>query len=259
MVAIVPTTENLVGPAALKPGDVITHYNGKTVEVVNTDAEGRLILADALAYGIEQYQPAAVVDMATLTGAVIIGLGHHRTGLLSNDDQLVERITAAGERSGEPVWQLPLGKEYTKQLESKVADLKNVGNRDAGTITAASFLKEFVGDTPGPISISPARPGTSPRSRMCPRDRPGWGPVVVGNDPQLAVESAARYWARVRQDRKGMHSSEGIPFLYDTCNLTLHSPGTALFLRCCMTHRRPSSCSPAYTLPGPDSAVSGKN
>jgi len=148
VVAIVPATENLPGPAALKPGDVITHYGGKTVEVVNTDAEGRLILADALAYGIEKYRPAAVVDLATLTGAVIVGLGHHRTGLLGNDDALVAKLTEAGERSGEPVWRLPLGKEYTKQLDSEVADLKNVGKRDAGTITAASFLGEFVGDTP---------------------------------------------------------------------------------------------------------------
>lgn len=148
VVAIVPATENLPGPAALKPGDVITQYGGKTVEVVNTDAEGRLILADALAYGIKKYKPDMVVDVATLTGAVIVGLGHHRTGLLSNNDDLCERLFAAGERSGEPLWRLPLDPEYTKQLKSEIADLKNVGKRDGGTITAAAFLKEFVGDTP---------------------------------------------------------------------------------------------------------------
>jgi leucyl aminopeptidase len=118
------------------------------VEVINTDAEGRLILADALAYGIRQYKPTAVIDIATLTGAVVVGLGHHRTGLMANDDELARKIEQAGERCGEPLWRLPLGPEYTKQLESQVADLKNIGNRTGGTITAASFLKEFVGDTP---------------------------------------------------------------------------------------------------------------
>ena len=148
LVAIVPATENLPGPAALKPGDVISQYGGKTVEVINTDAEGRLILADALAYGIKKYKPDMVIDVATLTGAVIIGLGHHRTGLLSNNDDLCGRLLAAGNRSGEPLWRLPLDQEYTKQLKSEIADLKNVGKKDGGAITAASFLKEFVGDTP---------------------------------------------------------------------------------------------------------------
>jgi len=148
LVALVPATENLPGPAALKPGDIITHYGGKTVEVVNTDAEGRLILADALAYGIKKYKPDMVIDVATLTGAVVIGLGHHHTGLMSNDDALCEKIIASGTRCGEPLWRLPLGADYTKQLKSEIADLKNVGSRDGGSITAACFLKEFVGDTP---------------------------------------------------------------------------------------------------------------
>lgn len=148
VVALIPSSENLPGPAALKPGDVITHYGGKNVEVVNTDAEGRLILADALAYGIEKYKPAAVIDIATLTGAVIIGLGHHRTGLLANDDTLCDKVVAAGEAAGEPLWRLPLGPEYRKQLKSTVADLKNVDKRDGGTILGAAFLQEFVGKTP---------------------------------------------------------------------------------------------------------------
>ena len=147
VVAIVPATENLPGGSALKPGDIISPYSGKTVEVLNTDAEGRLILADALAYGIEKYNPDAVIDIATLTGAVIIGLGHHRTGLLSNNDDLADKILAAGERSGEFLWRLPLGEEYTKQIKSKVADIKNLGGKPAGTITAAAFLQEFVGET----------------------------------------------------------------------------------------------------------------
>ncbi len=148
VVALVPATENLSGASAIKPGDIITHFGGKTSEVINTDAEGRLILADALAYGIKTYKPDAVIDLATLTGAVIVGLGHHRTGLLSTDDTLVERILAAGDRAGEPLWRLPLGPEYSKQIESKVADIRNIGGKGGGTITAAAYLQEFVGDTP---------------------------------------------------------------------------------------------------------------
>ena len=147
IVAIVPATDNMPGPEALKPGDIITQFSGKTVEIISTDAEGRLILADALAYGIKKFKPQAVVDLATLTGAVIVGLGHHTTGLMANDDDLAAKIEQAGKASGEPVWRLPLSKEYSKQIESKVADLKNVGDQGAGTITAGAFLKEFVGDT----------------------------------------------------------------------------------------------------------------
>jgi len=148
VIALIPTTDNMSGGAAVKPGDIITHFGGKTSEIINTDAEGRLILADALAYGIKTYKPDAVVDLATLTGAVIVGLGHHRTGLLANNDSLAERLLSAGERAGEPLWRLPLGPEYSKQIESKVADIKNTGGKGAGTITAAAYLQEFVGDTP---------------------------------------------------------------------------------------------------------------
>jgi leucyl aminopeptidase len=149
VVALVPASENLLGPAALKPGDIISQYNGKTVEVANTDAEGRLLLADALAFGVKKYQPTAVIDIATLTGAVIVGLGHYRTGLMSNNDSLAAQLLASGERCGEPLWRLPLDREYLKQLKSEVADLRNVGNdRAAGTLAAGCFLQEFVGDTP---------------------------------------------------------------------------------------------------------------
>ncbi len=148
VVALVPATENLSGAAAIKPGDIITHYGGTTSEVINTDAEGRLILADALAYGIDRYKPDAVVDLATLTGAVIVGLGHHRTGLMATDDKLASRLMQAGELAGEPLWRLPLGPEYSKQIESKVADIRNIGGKGGGTITAACYLQEFVGDTP---------------------------------------------------------------------------------------------------------------
>ncbi len=148
VVAIIPSTDNMSGSSALKPGDVIRHYGGITSEVVNTDAEGRLILADALAYGIEKFKPNSVIDLATLTGAVILGLGHHRTGILGNNQILLNRVLKAGEKCGEPLWQLPLDKEYTEQIDSDVADIKNTGGRPAGTITAAAYLQKFVGDTP---------------------------------------------------------------------------------------------------------------
>ena len=148
VVAMIPATDNMPAGSALRPGDVIRHFNGITSEIVSTDAEGRLILADAIAYGIKEYAPACVVDVATLTGAVIIGLGHHHTGILGNDDGLVESIIAAGRVSGEPLWRLPLGKEYAKQIESQVADIKNTGGRPGGTITAAAYIEKVVGETP---------------------------------------------------------------------------------------------------------------
>lgn len=147
VVGIVPSSENLLGGSALKPGDVIRTLAGKTVEVINTDAEGRLILADALAWGA-RLRPAAMVDCATLTGAVVISLGKHAAAVMGNDDALVEELRAAGERSGERCWPLPLWPEYRKQLESDTADLLNVGGREGGSITAGCFLGEFVGETP---------------------------------------------------------------------------------------------------------------
>jgi leucyl aminopeptidase len=148
VVAIVPSTDNMVGGSAVKPGDIITHYGGITSEIENTDAEGRLILADALAYGIEKFQPDCVIDLATLTGAVIIALGHHYSGLMSNNDRLAEKLLEAGKICGEPLWRLPLGEMYAKQIKSKVADIKNTGGRPAGSITAAEYLHKFVGEVP---------------------------------------------------------------------------------------------------------------
>jgi leucyl aminopeptidase len=146
--AVVPATENMPSGTAINHGDVITQYNGKTVEVNNTDAEGRLILADALAYAIE-LGAERVVDIATLTGAVMIALGSTYAGLIANDDDLASALEGAGEETGELVWRLPLHPEYKALMKGTVADLSNLGSkREAGTITAASFLEEFVGDTP---------------------------------------------------------------------------------------------------------------
>lgn len=147
VVGLIPAVENLLGGSAMKPGDVITHLNGKTSEVDNTDAEGRLILADALAYA-ERYKPDAVIDLATLTGHVVVALGHHATGMMGNDETLMERLKRAGERTYERVWPLPLFDEYEKQNKSDIADVKNTGGRPAGAITAALFLKQFIGNYP---------------------------------------------------------------------------------------------------------------
>jgi leucyl aminopeptidase len=145
VVALVPTVENLLGGKAMKPGDIITHLNGKTSEVDNTDAEGRLILADALSYA-SRYKPQLVIDVATLTGACVVGLGHHATGMMGNDDEAMAQLKAAGERVYERAWQLPMFDEYEKLNKSDVADVKNSGGRWAGAITAAFFLKQFIGD-----------------------------------------------------------------------------------------------------------------
>jgi leucyl aminopeptidase len=147
VMGIIPATENLPSGRAYRPDDVLTALNGKTIEIVSTDAEGRLILADALAYAC-QLGATHIIDVATLTGACIIALGHAASGVMGSDTALVEAVIDAGERAGERMWRLPLFPEYRKQLDSEIADLKNVGGRAAGTITGGCFLREFVGETP---------------------------------------------------------------------------------------------------------------
>jgi len=147
VIGIVPTTENMPGGRAQRPGDVVRSMAGKTIEVINTDAEGRLILADALAYARE-LGATRIVDLATLTGAVSIALGDVYVAVMGNDADWIARLIAAGKRTGEKIWELPLDREYREQIKSEIADLKNVGGRKAGTITAAYFLREFVGETP---------------------------------------------------------------------------------------------------------------
>src|SRR5690606_8383423 len=145
VVALAPLTENLPSGTALKPGDVIRSHLGKTIEIVNTDAEGRLILADALSFA-KRFEPAAIVDCATLTGACVIALGHHAIGLMGNNGHLIDEVRAAGQRTGERCWPLPLWDEYREQIDSTIADIKNSGGRPAGSIPAGWFLKEFVAD-----------------------------------------------------------------------------------------------------------------
>ena len=144
---LVPASENLPGGAAQKPGDVVRAMNGKTIEIENTDAEGRLLLADALSYG-RKIGLTSMVDIATLTGAIVIALGHVSSGVFGNDQNLVESVIGAGKEAGEKIWQLPLFDEYKEQNKSDVADVKNTGGRPAGSITAAQFLSEFSEDTP---------------------------------------------------------------------------------------------------------------
>ncbi|MCA1796260.1 MAG: leucyl aminopeptidase [Desulfuromonadaceae bacterium] len=147
IVGVIPAVENMPSGTAQRPGDIVRSAAGKSIEVINTDAEGRLILADAL-HWVGSKNPRAVIDIATLTGACIIALGHHTAAVLGSDAELVQALIHAGEECGEHLWELPLRKEYAKQLDSSVADLKNVGGRPAGTITAAAFLQHFAPECP---------------------------------------------------------------------------------------------------------------
>ena len=146
LIGIVPTAENMPDGKAFKPGDVFASLSGQTIEITNTDAEGRLILCDALHFA-QQYNPSEMIDLATLTGACVVALGHEASGLMGNDQRLVDALKRAGEGCGERVWQLPLWEEYGEAMKSDIADLKNAGSRDGASITAAWFLKQFVGKT----------------------------------------------------------------------------------------------------------------
>jgi leucyl aminopeptidase len=142
LVGLVPACENMPDGMAVKPGDIVTSADGQTVEILNTDAEGRLILCDALNYA-RRYKPAAVIDIATLTGACVIALGNHHTGVFGNDDELARDLVAAGRRTDDRAWQMPLTEEYGEQLKSNFADMANVAGREGGAITAAAFLGRF--------------------------------------------------------------------------------------------------------------------
>lgn len=145
VVGVVPSSENLPDGDANKPGDIVTSMSGQTIEILNTDAEGRLILCDALTYA-KKFDPAIVIDIATLTGACVIALGNHAAGLLANDDELADKLLESGQKSGDRAWRLPLWEEYDEQLKSPFADMANIGGREAGTITAACFLSRYTKD-----------------------------------------------------------------------------------------------------------------
>jgi leucyl aminopeptidase len=144
VVGICGLVENMPGGNAQRPGDVVTTMSGQTVEVINTDAEGRLVLADAITYVQRNYQPTAIIDLATLTGAILISLGKDFAGLFSNNDKLAESLTKAGNDSGDRLWRMPMGESYDRQIDSPIADMKNVGPREGGSITAAQFIQRYI-------------------------------------------------------------------------------------------------------------------
>jgi len=165
VVGVVGLTENMLGTGAQRPGDVVTSMSGQTIAVLNTDAEGRLVLADALWYTQDRFKPQFMIDLATLTGAIIVSLGHEHAGLFTNSDDIAKGLSAAGEAVDEPVWRFPLTDKYNTQIDSKIADMQNIGVRGAGSITAAQFLQRFTNGTPWAhldIAGMAWRPNTKP-------------------------------------------------------------------------------------------------
>jgi leucyl aminopeptidase len=175
VIGAIGLVENMPDGNAQRPGDIVTSLSGQTIEIINTDAEGRLVLADVLWYVQDKYKPTFMINLATLTGAVLVALGQENAGLFSNDDTLAERIAAASKATGEGVWRLPLSPAYDKMIDSKFADVKNTGGRHAGSITAAQFLKRFVNDTPwAHLDIAGTGMG-SPSSEISRGWASGWG------------------------------------------------------------------------------------
>ncbi|HYY84208.1 MAG TPA: leucyl aminopeptidase [Beijerinckiaceae bacterium] len=174
-IGIIGLVENMPDGAAQRPGDIVTSMSGQTIEIINTDAEGRLVLADLLWHVQERYKPKFMIDLATLTGAIMVALGQEHAGLFSNDDELAQRLSAAGEATGEKVWRMPLGPAYDKLIDSKFADMKNTGGRHGGSITAAQFLQRFVNETPwAHLDIAGTAMG-SPQNEINKSWASGWG------------------------------------------------------------------------------------
>lgn len=189
VVGLVGLVENMPDGKATRPGDVITSMKGDTVEVINTDAEGRLVLADVLWYAQEKYSPRAIVDLATLTGAIIIGLGHAKAGVFANDDALAGAFLKAAEIEGEGAWRMPLDPAYDRQLKSPIADMKNVGGRPAGSITAAQFLQRFVKDGTPWMHLDIAGVARTPEpTRFAPKGASGWGVLALDRLVQDMLE-----------------------------------------------------------------------
>lgn len=176
VVGLVGLVENMPSGRATRPGDVVTSMKGDTIEVINTDAEGRLVLCDVMHYAQERFKPAGMIDLATLTGAIIIGLGHENAGVFSNDDTLCNGFLKAAAAEGEGAWRMPLGKGYAKQLKSRIADVKNVGGRPAGSITAAEFLQRFVQEGTPWIHLDIAGVASvKAETALAPAGATGWG------------------------------------------------------------------------------------
>jgi len=176
VVGLVGLVENMPDGKATRPGDVVKSMKGDTVEIINTDAEGRLVLADVLWYAQERFKPSGMIDLATLTGAIIIGLGHENAGVFSNDDALCNAFLKAAKAEGEGAWRMPLGKAYDKQIKSRIADMKNVGGRPAGSITAAQFLQRFVKEDMPWIHLDIAGVASvAAETSFAPKGATGWG------------------------------------------------------------------------------------
>lgn len=175
VVGIIGCVENMVDGNAQRPGDIVTSMSGQTIEVLNTDAEGRLVLADAMWYCQQEFKPKVMIDLATLTGAIIVALGQHHAGLFSNDDGLADKLIAAGRATHERVWRMPLGPEYDKLIDSKNADMKNIGGRYGGAISAAQFLQRFVKDTPWAHLDIAGTAMAAPSSEISPSWASGFG------------------------------------------------------------------------------------
>ena len=180
VVGLVGLVENMISGRATRPGDVVRSMKGDTIEVINTDAEGRLVLADVLWYAQDRFKPAGIVDLATLTGAIIIGLGHEKAGVFSNDDTLCNAVLKAAEAEGEGAWRMPLGAAYDAKLKSAIADMKNVGGRDAGAITAAQFLQRFIKDGMPWVHLDIAGVASVKEdTTYAPKGASGWGVITL--------------------------------------------------------------------------------
>jgi len=191
VVGLVGLVENMPSGNATRPGDVIRSMKGDTVEVVNTDAEGRLVLCDVMWYAQERFAPAGMIDLATLTGAIIIGLGHDNAGVFSNDDALCNAFLKAAKAEDEGAWRMPLGKSYDDLLKSRIADMKNIGGRPAGSITAAQFLQRFVKEDVPWIHLDIAGVALVKNdTALAPKGATGWGVMALNRLVQDMFEVA---------------------------------------------------------------------